>query len=92
LIYQLEANTADLSLAFSDLISRDTYIDPNSGEVRIRAQCETDKMRIDQAFVNQFAVNVDQYDVYIRDGLKIWFDQIEQIHELVDRSLGINHD
>lgn len=92
LIYQLEVNTADLSLAFSDLISRDTYIDPNSGEVRIRAQCETDKMRVDQAFVNQLAVNLDQYDVYIRDGLKIWFDQIEQVHELVDQSLGIHHD
>jgi len=92
LLYQLEANTTDLSLKFSGLIKRDTYIDSNSSEVRIRSQCDEDKMRADQAFVNHLAVNVDQYDVYLRDGLKPWFAQIEQVHNLVDQLLSIQHE
>jgi hypothetical protein len=92
LLYQLEANTTDLSLKYSELIKRDTYLDSNSGEVRIRSRCDEDKMRADQAFVNHLAVNVDQYDVYLRDGLRPWFAQIEKVHNLVHQSLGIQHE
>lgn len=92
LLYQLEANTTDLSLKYSGLIKRDTYLDSDSGEVRIRSLCDEDKMRTDQGFVNHLAVNVDQYDVYLRDGLKPWFAQIEKVHNLVDQSLGVQHE
>ena len=91
LLYQLETNTVDLSVKYSNLITRDTIIELESGEVRIRSQCDADQIRADQGFINQFAINVDQYDVYLRDGLRPWFAQLEKAHDLVDRLLNVRH-
>ncbi len=48
-------------------------------------------MRADQAFVNDFSANIDRYDAYIKDGLAPWALQVDEVHLLVDDSLGTQH-
>ena len=48
-------------------------------------------MRANQHFLNQFSMNVDGYDAYVRDGVKPWSLQFARVHELVDGTLGIDH-
>jgi len=92
LIDQLESNTSDLTRSYPGLIQNEAYIESDTGEVRTRSRCDSDKIRANQTWVNHFAVNIDQYDVYIRDGLKPWLQQIDKIHQIVDESMGIQHD
>lgn len=64
----------------------------NRREVSSRYQCDVEKMRVDQKYKNYFAANADRYEAYIRDGLAPWRLQLDKVHQLVDVSLGIQHD
>ena len=82
----------NLSSAYPDIIQLAAYFDPELGEARTGVRCESKKMRANQAFLNDFSVNVDRYDAYIRDGLAPWSSQFDRVHQLVDDALGISHD
>ena len=73
------------------MIQLAAYFDPELGEARTGVRCESKKMRANQAFLNDFSVNVDRYDAYIRDGLAPWSSQFDRVHQLVDDALGISH-
>lgn len=81
----------NLSSAYPDIIQLAAYFDPELGEARTGVRCESKKMRANQAFLNDFSVNVDRYDAYIRDGLAPWSSQFDRVHQLVDDALGISH-
>lgn len=81
----------NLSSAYPDMIQLAAYFDPELGEARTGVRCESKKMRANQAFLNDFSVNVDRYDAYIRDGLAPWSSQFDRVHQLVDDALGISH-
>ena len=51
----------------------------------------TAAMRASRPFLNQFAVNADGFDAFIRDGLAPWSTQFLKVHELLDATLGIEH-
>lgn len=84
--------TVDLPADYPDLIRQEAYFDSKTGEVETLTQCNSDEMRANPGFLNNISANIDRYDAYIRDGLAPWSLQINKVHQLVDDSLGIQHD
>ncbi|MDH3640392.1 MAG: hypothetical protein OES09_18295 [Gammaproteobacteria bacterium] len=85
------ATAKNLASNYPQLIAAENYVEPDTGEVRIRYSCDVQKMRSDYAFLNELALNVDTYDVYVRDGLAPWFEQFDRAHRRVDEALQIEH-
>lgn len=81
----------DLPLTFPQAFSLRAYIGADTGEVRYAAQCDVERMFGDQYFLNAFSGNIDRYDLYVRDGLAPWSEQLERVHTIVDERLGIAH-
>lgn len=81
-----------LPAAFPELMQTHTYLEADTEEIRIGARCDLDAMRADPAFLNQFALNADTYDVFIRDGLDPWSRQFQRVHDILDDALGIDHE
>ena len=73
------------------LVQVDGYFDEDIGEARVRMSCDTAAMRANRAFLNDFSVAMDRYDAYVRDGLRPWAVELENVHALVDAALGIRH-
>jgi len=84
--------TPDLSTDFPALLRRESYFNVADNEVRGLITCDTAGMRADPAYLNQFSTGIDIYDAYVRDGLAPWSSQLDHLHQLVDRILGINHE
>ncbi len=80
-----------LPSSYPDLIQLESYFDADIGEIRGAPKCDLDGMRTNQKFLNQFSVNADGYDAYIRDGLAPWSAQFDKVHQLVDNALGMTH-
>ena len=76
---------------FPDLLRMVTYVEPGSNEIRIHFTCDLAGMKSNQQFLNQWAVNADGYDAFVRDGLAPWVAQFEKVHELVDAAIGVDH-
>ncbi len=85
------SNFSNLPSSYPDLIQLASYFDAEVGEIRSSPQCDLAKMRANQSFLNQFSVNADGYDAYIRDGLAPWSAQFDRVHQLVDDALGLDH-
>ncbi len=81
----------NLSSNYPQLVEVSNYLEPDTGEVRLRHSCDAQEMRENRAFLNDLALNVDTYDVYIRDGLAPWFEQFDTAHRRVDEVLQIQH-
>lgn len=77
---------------YPDLLRLTSYYDTEVDEIRNRARCDLAGMQANQAFLNQWSVNADGYDAYIRDGLAPWSDQLDTVHRLIDDRLGLQHD
>ncbi len=92
ILHTTSAANAQLPINYPDLIQLISYFDSEQGEVRSRPQCDEVKMRANQTFLNDFSVNIDRYDAYIRDGLAPWSAQFDKVHQLVDDALGISHE
>jgi hypothetical protein len=84
--------TIDLPSEYPVLIRLESYFDSNLDEVNTHLQCDTDEMRANPKFLNNISENVDRYDAYVTDGLAPWSLQIDKVHQLVDDSIGIQHD
>jgi len=84
--------TIDLPSTYPDLIQLESVFDSDRGEVASRFQCDMEKMHTNQKFKNNFSANADRYDAYIRDGLAPWSMHLDKVHQLVDISLGIQHE
>lgn len=81
----------NLSSSYPQLIAVENYLESDTGEVRLRYSCDAQEMRANRAFLNDLALNVDTYDVYVRDGLAPWFEQFDTAHRLVDDVLQVQH-
>lgn len=81
----------DLSRRFPDALSLRSYLEESTGEVRYSVQCDLAYMLEDQGFLNGFSANIDRYDLFVRDGLAPWSEQLRLVHRLVDARLGIDH-
>lgn len=86
------STTVFLTAKYPTLISVDSYVEKDSGEVRLRYACDTTAMRASRAFLNDLATNADTFDVFVRDGLAPWFQQLDAVHRRVDAELGVGHD
>ena len=84
-------NFVNLPAAFPDLFRLAMYFDNTRGEVWTKNECDLTAMRANQPFLNQFSVNGDGYDAYVRDGVKPWSSQLDRVHELVDSALAFDH-
>lgn len=76
---------------YPDLMQLTAYYDPERGEIRNRSTCDLAGMRKNQKFLNQWSVNTDGYDAYIRDGLAPWSEGFDNVHQILDADLGIEH-
>lgn len=83
---------AYLPVSHPELIAATAYGAPDSGEIRISAECDLGAMGADRSFRNQFTVNADGFDAFIRDGLSPWSLQFSRVHALLDASLGYEHE
>jgi hypothetical protein len=81
-----------LPAAYPELMQLESDYNADAGEIMFRSHCDLEKMRANQAFLNQWSANADGYDAYIRDGLAPWAAQFEHVHRLVDDALGITHE
>jgi hypothetical protein len=82
----------DLAHLYPDLISVRAHFDDDLQEVSSRTTCDLAGMRRNPTFLNDLSNNADAYDAYVRDGLAPWASQMREVHELIDRNLGIRHD
>ena len=82
----------DLADLYPDLISVRAYFDDELQEVSTQITCNLPAMRQNPAFLNNLSSNADVYDAYVRDGLAPWAKQMQRVHGLIDRNLGIQHD
>jgi hypothetical protein len=80
-----------LSSSYPNLIAVENYLESDTGEVRLRYSCDAQEMRANRAFLNDLALNVDTYDVYVRDGLAPWFEQFDTAHRRIDDVLKAQH-
>jgi hypothetical protein len=80
-----------LPSTYPELMRMTSYYDIEVDEIRARIQCDVAKMRANQAFLNQWSVNADGYDAYIRDGLAPWSAQLDGVHQLIDDALVLDH-
>ena len=85
------SNFTFLPAAFPELFQIDAQYDEARGEVVSLNTCDLTAMRTSQPFLNQFSINFDGYDAYIRDGVMPWSSQFDKVHKLVDSALGISH-
>lgn len=86
------SNFISLPSIFPHLFELTVQFDDALGEIKIRSECNLAAMRASRPFLNQFSVNADGYDAYIRDGVRPWSQQFDRVHQLVDRELAIHHD
>ncbi len=86
------STTVFLTAKYPTLIEVESYVEQDSGEVRLRYECDTSAMRANRAFLNDLATNADTFDVFVRDGLAPWFGQLDTVHSRVDAELGVEHD
>jgi len=77
-----------LPVVFPELMQISTYLQADTGEVRIAATCNLEGMRSDSAFLNQFTLNADGLDAFVRDGLSPWMQQFVVTRELLDAALA----
>jgi len=82
----------NLLLLNPQLVKVKPVFDAELGEMQTLPDCDLAGMREDQAFLNAVSENLDAYDAYLRDGLLPWNAQLAEVHRLVDRALGMNHE
>ena len=78
----VQANTVNhirLTEKYPDLINLSPYEEPDTGEVRLGVTCDLAAMRESPEFLNDVAVALDQYDAFIRDGLRPWDEQLKVV-------------
>ena len=79
----------DLPHLYSELISLRSYFDERLQEVDSVVSCDLPAMRRNAAFLNDLSNNADVYDAYVRDAVSPWAEQMNRVHELLDKNLGI---
>jgi len=91
LILQQTISSPDLVRLYPDLIEGSASFEPADNEVRGKYVCDSDGMRANRAFLNDFSRGINQYDAYVRDGLLPWNEQLTRVHSRVDVLLGESH-
>ncbi len=81
----------NLPIDHPTLISSQPYFDDQLGEMEARYICDFEAMLNERSFLNKASENIDGYDVYLRDGLRPWSEQLEKTHGLIDEFLKIEH-
>jgi hypothetical protein len=74
---------------FSTLEHSDTREDL---EREIIATCTAKAIQQNKGLMADIAVNADAYDAFMRDGLRPWLAQIQDVHHQLDLTLDISHD
>ena len=76
---------------FPDSVQLEGYWNDDEGEVRGRFTCNLTAMRRDKGFLSDFSLNMDSFDTFYNRGIKRELAQLQNIHELLDQFLDINH-
>lgn len=90
-----QSSFAHLPNRFPELIIMNAYnaeSEEEPAEIRNEMECDLAGMRSNQAFLNAWGSNIDGYDAYIRDGLRPWSEQFDQVHAIVDGVLALSHE
>ncbi len=85
-------SAAHLFVKYPDIVQSEGYWSEHENEVRIRFQCDLQAMRNDRGFLNDFSLNADSFDGFYNKGVQRELEQLERIHELVDKFLAIKHE
>ena len=81
----------DLPMTFPELIRAEGYFDEALNEMQQHYDCDLEGMRNNQLFKNGLSLALDGYDAYLRDGLVLWVEQMNSVHEMLDERLAITH-
>ncbi len=80
-----------LPSAYPELLQMASYFSTEENEIKSHTRCDLAQMQASQRFLNQWSVNADGYDAYVRDGLAPWSAQFNLVHRLIDATLGLDH-
>lgn len=92
LILGLSPKLHNLAILHPNLIELTPYYDETLGEMQSSYICKLPEMQKNRLFLNSFSENIDAYDAYLRDALLPWSDHMSLVHEMLDKSLGIEHE
>ena len=92
LIQGMSSMVHNLVISHPDLIELTPYYDETLGEMQSSYMCNLPEMQKNRLFLNSFSENIDAYDAYLRDALGPWSDHMSLVHEMLDKSLGIEHE
>ena len=75
---------------FSEAIRLRTHTDVNN-EIRLKRQCNLKVLHGNNRFINAINDHIDITDAFINVHLIPWSRQLDELHELIDQSLQLNH-
>jgi len=91
----LSANAYDIGHLYPEIIEvssalrhSDTREDLERG---ITATCTAKAIKQNKGLMGDIAINADTYDAFMRDGLRPWLAQIQNVHRQLDITLNIQH-
>lgn len=88
----LNVNSVTLSQAYPHLIKLEaTGNKPLFVEGNFRANCDTEKMRLDDEFLNDFVDSHFRYINYVDAAVQPVSDELERLHQDIDEELSIIH-
>ena len=61
-------------------------------ERNVTVACTAEAIRQNKALMADIAKNADVYDAFMRDGLRPWLAQIQDVHRQLDLTLSIQHE
>jgi hypothetical protein len=90
LIPLLTSIRVNLPIEYPNLIGTSVYFDEELNEFEQRYNCDLEGMRESSSFLSGISLGIEAYDVYLQDGLVPWSEQLDKIHRLLAKRLGID--
>ncbi|PHQ59264.1 MAG: hypothetical protein COC03_06290 [Robiginitomaculum sp.] len=92
---KLRADAYDLGHLYPEIIELSSTLehsDTREGlEREVTSTCNANAIKQNKGLMADIAINADTYDAFMRDGLRPWLAQIQEVHRQLDLTLNIQH-
>jgi len=92
----LSADAYDIGHLYPEIIEVSSTLEHSDTredlEREITVTCTVKSIKQNKGLMADIAINADTYDAFMRDGLRPWLAQIQQVHRQLDLTLDIKHD
>ncbi len=91
----LSADAYDIGHLYPEIIEISSLLEHSDTrkelEREVTATCTAKAIRQNKGLMADIAINADTYDAFMRDGLRPWLAQIQEVHRQLDVTLNIQH-